>query len=83
MLFCMITTQISCDHCGALKGATNHWFKIVVVHNGAFLVAPLHVETQRFDLGIGATVAEYQLCGRACVSVRVSELLESAEALKK
>ncbi len=70
------TTQYSCDVCGAVKGATNHWWKI-----GEWLShhSVCKVQLVRFDYdGLFDPDVTLHLCGQACVVKRLNLFMEAA-----
>lgn len=60
----MQTIQFTCDICGAQKGETNHWWKLVMVPGGFHLFS--------WDEFIQNSK---HLCGRACVIKQVEAFM--------
>lgn len=56
-------TTFTCDRCGAVKGAANHWFR--VVHNG-------DVTVSRWEDGPHKGIQRH-ICGDKCLLAEVQE----------
>jgi uncharacterized protein (DUF486 family) len=69
----MRSETITCDVCGAVKQASNHWYVLVVEDNGKafisiYLAVDYNVAGQRVDI-----------CGQACIIRKVSQLIGKTE----
>lgn len=67
-----VIQQYECDECGAVKGATNHWWVVAMERPGALLL-PLEdfEEMQRRNHRAFAGGVR-MVCGQACAVKRLS-----------
>lgn len=59
------TTQYTCDVCGKPKGATNHWYALVITKR----------EMTISQWGFCQQAGELHICGEACLLKKISERL--------
>lgn len=75
----MITDQIRCDVCGAIKGETNHW--LVAIVDPSF-VGIAFEPAELLEDRSGPPVFE-DICGHACAHKRFSQWLETVTPLTR
>ncbi len=83
----MISDQVKCDICGAIKGDTNHWLVAVIIPPGedapeevCIAFAPIAAEVQ--DEAVDKRDGEIEhICGHACAVKRFSQWLETLTSL--
>lgn len=80
----MTIETVKCDVCGAVKGETNHWFKMRRIKyeniNNLSCVLLSSAQNSSSPLASGATVRDVlDLCGEACVIKKVSESLKELQ----
>ena len=64
----MRAESITCDVCGAVKRAVNHWFVVGRNEGVIYIVTSGDVR--------GASGQTSDLCGESCVLKKISELIE-------
>lgn len=62
--------QFTCDRCGAVKGAANHWFRVWAKWNGGYGIA-----VARWDAG-RIHEKERHICGDKCLLAEVQEFAD-------
>ncbi len=63
----------TCDECGVQKGASNHWWRLAKdVRNGVLMISPWNIGP------LDRSLPMLDLCGQACVTRRLSKLLNPA-----
>jgi hypothetical protein len=66
--------QYTCDSCGAVKGVTNHWWRILKQAGNHFSIHPWATELKPAD-----GESEIHLCGERCVTVLVGVFMEGCQ----
>lgn len=64
--------SVTCDVCGKIKGATNHWFVVGQKDSCVYIVTGGDVRAGVPPGGEGIVV---DACGESCVLKKVSELI--------
>jgi endogenous inhibitor of DNA gyrase (YacG/DUF329 family) len=65
-----INTIINCDTCGAVKGETNHWFRLVA-HSSVFRLQPWGMDN------VPDTNRETHHCSDQCVAKELQRWLDA------
>jgi len=58
--------EVSCDVCGKVKGATNHWF-LASINTPSIVILPLRIEWAK------DSYKRVVICGQGCLSKWISE----------
>ena len=64
----MTTETVTCDVCGAVKGATNHWYLLRLTGDDEGVVIEPH-STQKLS-------GDLDVCGKPCAIKKISERLK-------
>jgi hypothetical protein len=83
----ILTDQVKCNVCGALKGETNHWLVAITIppteeEPGEVCIAfaPIDADTNEEDVELRDGTIEH-ICGHACAVKRFSQWLETLTPL--
>ena len=69
-----IETVVKCDVCGAVRGATNHWF-LASAGNGAYIIPWNRVPISK--------VFAKHLCGQACAHKFLDQFFAGLDANRR
>ena len=69
-----IETKYTCDVCGAVRGATNHWF-LASAGSGAYIIPWNRVPSKEIH-----KVAAKHLCGQACAHKFLDQFFTGLDA---
>lgn len=72
------STQISCDICGAVKQATNHWFVARTSTYGVRGIAILPINDRTASDPVPGVTLQH-ICGESCAHKRLSQWFQSPE----
>lgn len=72
----IVSAHTTCDICGAVKGATNHWLVACQVQGMTGIVFVPAADATIDREFAGRTVVQ-DICGQACAIKRLSQFLET------
>ena len=73
-----IETIVKCDICGAIKGATNHWFLVNFVHGDSRTIQHIQI----FSFEISFPNGKVIVCGESCMHKLISQNLPTFFGIK-